>query len=255
MRYANTIVSFSLFASSLSLADSRVRVLVIDTGVYKGNKALSQVFCPEKESYDATKGVYGIPEDTHGHGTHVAGIIRALAGSKGYCMAFCKYFETGESGKQSVDKTVECLKHAKSIHPLYINYSSVGAEFNEEEKNAIEALDATYVVAAGNDGKDIYDRNKTYYPAAYRLKNVVTIGSLDTGCERSSFSNYGKGVQYFFGDPAYSIVPGNKRTYMSGTSMATATATGTFLRELFGLTKIVTCSAYGQFFRDFWTSH
>lgn len=254
MEFFKALLILSLLLPTIGYSDSRVRILVIDTGVDSGNPALSQVFCPKEESFDATTGKYEIPSDTHGHGTHVAGIIRALGGPNGYCLAFCKYYRYGDGG-MNLRRTTSCLRHAKTIGAAYVNYSSGGNEFYEDEKLAIEELDGKFIVAAGNDASDIDAPNKRYYPGAHHLPNELIVGSYDSKCKRSSTSNYGKDVVYYLGEEVYSSVPGNRREAMSGTSMATAVATGAALRRLLGLPRIGDCGAYSKFIRSFWKTH
>lgn len=253
MRYFNLIVLALSLQSLPAFSADTVRVLIIDTGVDKTNPTLSQVFCPKEESLDATTHVVGIPTDASGHGTHVAGIIRALAGPKGYCLAFCKYYLETNPGKVNSANTVLCINHAKSIGATYVNYSSGGTEFIEDERLAIAALDSKIMVAAGNDNKDIYGVPK-YYPAAYGLPNEVAVGSFDSQCEKAPTSNYGLGVIFMLGQDVYSSLPNNQRGSMSGSSMATAVATGVALRALLGLHSIGDCKDYANFLRAFWSS-
>lgn len=242
---------FSLSAS----AKEPIKVLIVDTGVSSSHKALSDLFCSEEDSLDTGSGKKVIPEDTEGHGTHVAGIIRALAGDEGYCLAFCKYYYKQNKEMVGIYNTIRCLKHANDIGAEYINYSSGGSSFLEKERNAIKALIGAFYTAAGNDGVDIDSKTRSYYPAAYHLPNEVAVGSVDSQCDRTSTSNYGKDVVFFLGDEVYSSTLNGKKEYMSGTSMATAVALGSKLRSRLGLPKLGSCAAYERTIRVFWSNH
>ena len=249
MRRFNIIV----LASLLQVAAADTRVLVIDTGVDATNPTLAEVFCPAEYSLDVTTGrsVVGIPEDNIDHGTHVAGIIRALAGSSGYCMAFCKYYSGPRDN--NLLNTIKCLAHAEKIGARYINYSSGGRKFDKDERAAIKAISGFVVVAAGNDGVDV--DKEGYYPAAYRLPNEIIVGAYNSNCNKMDISNYGRDIQYYLGESLYSSLPSNTRGAMTGTSMAAAVATGTMLRASLGLPTIGDCQAYRRFFLKFWSTH
>lgn len=245
------LLSFNFSA----LAGEPIKILVVDTGVSSSHPALSEVFCPDKDNLDADTGRRWLPVDTEGHGTHVAGIIRALAGSKGYCLAFCKYFYSNNEGIVNTQNTVKCLRHANAINVKYINYSSGGKSFMEEERRAVSELTGTLFVAAGNSGEDIGIEGHASYPAGYHLPNEVVVGSYDMDCNKTETSNFGDGVVFFFGGGVYSSVLHGRKQYMSGTSMATAVAMGAEIRKLLRLPEIGSCRAYEKTIRDFWTSH
>lgn len=255
MRFLQFYLVMNLLFPVTAFSDNRIRILIIDTGVDAHNQTLSQVFCPKEESLDATLGIRGIPADTIGHGTHVAGIIRALSGSKGYCLAFCKYYLESNPGEINMNNTVRCLRHAQTIGARYVNYSSGGSMFEEKEKLAIKELNAKIFVAAGNFNENIDGPPRKYYPAAYRLSNEIIVGSYNSKCNKALTSNYGVGVVFMFGEPVYSSLSYGRRGFMGGTSMATAVATGSSLRRILGLPSLSTCQDYSNFLLKFWSSH
>ena len=67
-----------------------------------------------------------------------------------------------------------------------------------------------------------------YYPAAYRLSNILSVAATDINNHLLPSSNWGsRQVQVVApGENIYSTLPGNKYGYMSGTSQATAFVTG-----------------------------
>lgn len=231
-------------------ADDRIRVMVIDTGVSKNVKAIKEVLCPVQEHFDATTDRVGFPPDYDGHGTHIAGIIRALAGNKGYCLATCKFYSEKAPGSVNVSNTVKCLKMAKQIGAAYVNYSAGGGQYSQVEYNALVGLgEAKIIVAAGNEHNSLDDPAGAYYPASYGLPNQIVVGAVDVHGQRLSTSNYGKLVSLeMLGDDVYSA--GGS---MTGTSQATAMATGAALRTLFRLPPIGKLADYAKFLFNFWT--
>ncbi len=82
------------------------------------------------------------------------------------------------------------------------------------------------VVAAGNEQEDT-DVFR-YYPASYRLDNMLSVAALEKDGGLTSFSNYGKNTVDIAapGKSIYSALPNNRHGFLSGTSQATAFVTG-----------------------------
>lgn len=237
-------------------SDNRIRVVVIDTGVdVSHHPKIADVLCPKGEHLDAITNTTQVPKDTEGHGTHIAGIIRALAGDKGYCLSICKFYVQDATGNESIARTTACFKLAKKLNAKYINYSGGGPSGSKTEKAAIEALTNTTVyVAAGNDNSDLDSSTYGYYPASYNLSNEIIVGAIDLNHNKVATSNYGSIVSKTYpGESMYSTLPGGRYHYefgyMTGTSQATAIATGTALRTYFTLEYV---DNYWKFLRDFW---
>lgn len=263
-RYFNLIILALSLHSQPGFSADLLKVLIIDTGVDSSDPTLSEMFCPPANSVDFTTSVYskfgpqlshkyGIPKDATGHGTHVTGIIRALAGNLGYCLAFCKYFKPGAPEGSTIENTQKCFAHAKAIGAKYVNYSSGGGTFSELEKQSIKLSNAEVIVAAGNLNENIDIIQ--YYPADYNLPNVTVAGALNKNCEKSTLSNYGTRVNFYIGEDIYSSLPDNTRGYLSGSSMATAVATGLRLRSILGLRPIDGCQTQWSFLKAFWDTH
>ena len=174
--------------------------------------------------------------DTHGHGTHIAGIIGAEGGNgiglsgvaPQVSLMALKYYSPNDNGKNNLNNTVKAIEYAVKNGAHIINYSGGGLEGNEKEKKAIQMAEAKgilFVAAAGNE-KSNMDKKK-YYPASYQLKNILPVTATDPSDKVLKSSNWGKTVHKSApGIDILSTLPGGKYGRMTGTSQATAVATG-----------------------------
>lgn len=179
------------------------------------------------------------PNDDHGHGTHVAGIIGAIANPKTgvsgvaqkVSIMAVKYYSETNSGSVNLKNTVKAIEYAVSHGARIINYSGGGPEFSEDEYLAIkkaEAKGVLFVAAAGNERQDTDVPENYYFPSAYRLTNIISVAATDIQNKLIKSSNWGKTKVDVTapGENIYSTLPGGKYGYMTGTSQATAFVTG-----------------------------
>lgn len=170
-----------------------------------------------------------VPLDTMGHGTNIVGIIESyLKDSKvNYCIIIIKYFSQDED--RNLENTRAAFKYAKDLKIDYVNYSSGGDTADRRESVVVkEYLDAggVLIAAAGNDSKNLDLFLNGFYPATYD-KRVVSVGMLEKNGVQSKMSNYGKIIKRW--EVGRSVVGYGLR--MSGTSQATATATGKIVSQ------------------------
>ena len=193
--------------------------------------------------------------DHQGHGTHVAGIIQSTNGQNAYQapvkvrgfrgiassaenlseknqnveLMILKYFDPKYNRKDTLISTIEAIRYAIQMKADIINYSAGGQQFSREERQAIheaELKGILFVAASGNDGKD--SDISGYYPADYGLSNILSVTAIDAERVVLPSSNYGiKTVQIAApGADIVSSLPGGDFGKMTGTSQATAFATG-----------------------------
>lgn len=175
--------------------------------------------------------------DNHGHGTHIAGIIGAQAGNgKGIAgiapqvsLMVLKYYDPKVPGTDNLKNTVNAIRYAIQKKAHIINYSGGGTEFSKDEYDAIEEArqhGILFVAAAGNERSNS-DKHK-YYPADYKLTNIISVTAIDPSTEVLSSSNYGVETVDIAapGQNILSTLPNNSYGYMTGTSQATAFVTG-----------------------------
>lgn len=176
-------------------------------------------------------------DDNHGHGTHIAGIIGAEAGNgKGISgiapqvsLMILKYYDPKVPNADNLKNTVACIKYAVKMGAKIINYSGGGTEFSQEEHDAIAAAEKKgilFVAAAGNERSNSDQHH--YYPADYKLKNIISVTAIDPSTEVLSSSNFGVDTVDIAapGQNILSTLPHNSYGYMTGTSQATAFVTG-----------------------------
>jgi thermitase len=239
-------------AWSLSQGSSNVIVAVIDTGIDANHPDLkANLWKAPSQNGRATSGtVYGWdfvtktanPIDQHGHGTHIAGIIGAIANPKTGTSGVThnvqimpvRYYSESAPGNVNLANTIKALHYAIDNGAKIINYSGGGPEYSEEEFQAIkkaEAKGVLIVAAAGNDHHNTDAEENHYYPAAYEfkgLKNIITVASIDNNGKLLPSSNWGsKSVDVAApGEGILSTIPGGRYGKMTGTSQATAFVSG-----------------------------
>jgi subtilisin family serine protease len=249
------IVAAIVLCPTKSLAKT-LTVAVIDTGI--DSSSIDTKLCKfGHKSFTAN----GDPlQDLHGHGTHVAGLIREHAGNVDFCMVSLQFYADSNTGKQNLVNLRNALQYAINIKVDMINLSGGGPEFNEEEylliKQALKNK-ITVVVAAGNENSDL-SLKCDYFPACYD-KRLIIVGNLQVvkdwrrlstdwqflailanmgpklgtyETERAPSSNYGIRVnRWEIGTNVESTLPGRRKGKMTGTSQATAVATGKLISE------------------------
>ncbi len=177
-----------------------------------------------------------LPFDTHGHGTHIAGIIGGAtenaAGASGVCpgvsLMGLKYYDNGGAGYNNLANTVRAIEYAVANGAQIINYSGGGADPAASERVAVAQAQkhgVLFIAAAGNDGRN--NDRRPYYPASYPLDNIIGVASVNKYDRLLPSSNFGKTVHVAApGLMILSTLPGGKFGTMSGTSQATAFVTG-----------------------------
>jgi subtilisin family serine protease len=169
------------------------------------------------------------PMDNHGHGTHVAGIVKSVFPT--VKILTLKYYNRNANGQDNLNSTISALDYAVNMGVDIINYSGGGPEPDRRELEILKRAEAKgilVVAAAGNEESNIDNKNNAYYPASYGLKNIITVTAHDQSKRVLSSSNYGmKTVD--ISAPGYRIksaLPNRRSGYLTGTSQATAFVSG-----------------------------
>ncbi|MCO5141547.1 MAG: S8 family serine peptidase [Oligoflexia bacterium] len=228
-------------AWKISKGSKKVKVFVIDTGIDPNHPDLKDAICKN------SNGEYGYdfvtskknPEDKHGHGTHVAGILGATAKAKAgaigvapnICIMAVRYYSDTVSGAQNLANTVKAIHYAIDNGADIINYSGGGTEFSAAELKAIKRAEEKgilFVAAAGNEYENTDEPEHSYYPAAYGLSNIISVAATNSKNKLIASSNWGKKHVHVAapGENIFSTFPKGRYGYLTGTSQATAFVTG-----------------------------
>lgn len=148
-------------------------------------------------------GAIGDPADSGDHGTHVAGTIAAVGGngvgligvdSEAQIMAL----KVSTNGNNFIASSViEAIEYAAMMRDQGINVVAINASFggggsNTTERSAIEAAGTAGIIFCAAAGNDSANNNTTkFYPASYRLPNMIVVAATDQEDALASFSNYG----------------------------------------------------------------
>lgn len=215
-----------------------VIVAVIDTGIdfshpfLKNNHyVVNGSASASNYGKDFSKGKKSLntPNDNHGHGTHIAGIIKSI--HPNVKILSLKYYNPQASGQDNLNSTLKALKYAVDQNVDIINYSGGGPEASAEEKKILKRARAKgilVVAASGNESSNIDKKENAFFPASYGYNNIITVTAHDQNKKVLSSSNYGKkGVDIAApGKRIKSALPKGRAGYLTGTSQATAFVTG-----------------------------
>jgi subtilisin family serine protease/subtilisin-like proprotein convertase family protein len=184
----------------------------------------------------------GDPQDDHGHGTHVAGIIGAVGSNAqgvtgvAWQVSLMPLKFLGASGTGSLADAVRAINYATLLRTRFgvdvraINASWGGDTASAALESAIRAAGEAgilFVTAAGNDSRN--NDSAAQYPANYNLPNLLSVAASDASDQLASFSNFGRQKVHLAapGVNILSTAPGGRYARASGTSMAAPFVTGT----------------------------
>ncbi len=215
-----------------------VVVAVVDTGVDGSHPFLAaNLYSYEGRTSPTNYGIdftkkrksKGEPEDQHGHGTHIAGIVKSVY--PGVKILVLKYLDPHASEDDNLKASIEALRYAVDHNVDIINYSGGGPAPDDEERRVMkdaERKGILVVAAAGNEQNDIDNKKRGFYPASYGFSNVITVTAHDQSRRILNSSNYGKTTVDISapGSRIRSSVPGGRAGYLTGTSQATAFVSG-----------------------------
>lgn len=205
-----------------------VNVAVLDTGIDMDHPELSDCYIGGYDyvSDDDT------PEDWHGHGTHVSGIITADgvdANAKGVApgAGIYMYKVCGTYGCYESDM-MEAMEAAVSTDAKVMSISIGGGNFLGEncdsdplaaKVNWVVDHGITVAIASGND--------RFFVSSPACASGAIAVGAVDKSGLMASFSNFGPALDIVA--PGVSIYSSVIDGYglMSGTSMSTPMVSGT----------------------------
>jgi serine protease len=226
-------------AWDISTGDASITVGIIDTGLNYNHPDLAA------NAWTGPSGEHGYnfitntadPMDDHGHGSHCAGVIGALAnngiGGVGanwnVKIMGLKFLNASGSGTdanaiRAIDWAI-ARNAAGEANVRVLSNSWGGYGASTALKSAVErARDAgiVFAAAAGNETFDIDSSACVEAPGGLNVNNIVAVAATDSSDAIAYFSNYGSS-KCDLGAPGvsiYSTVLGSAYESMSGTSMA-----------------------------------
>ncbi len=198
-----------------------VAVAVLDTGVDTRHPDLAGVVLSGKDLVSGGSG----RTDPHGHGTHVAGVIAALAGNGigiaglGQGVRILPVRVLGADGAGTDADVANGIVWAVDAGARVINMSVGSPDYSAAEEAAVAYAVSRGVVMVSAAGNMRAQGNPTIYPASF--PGVIGVGASDTADRPTAFSSTGPGVDLLA--PGVNIVstyPPNTYAYMDGTSMS-----------------------------------
>jgi subtilisin family serine protease len=152
--------------------------------------------------YDFADGLPN-PTDSGFHGTHVAGTIAAIGNNQlgvigvDYQARIMALRASSDGSSLPDSAIIEAIQYAtmmksRGVNIVAINESFGGSGSNSTERAAIQAAGNAgiiFCVAAGNNTNN--NDTTAFYPASYRLTNMIVVAATDQNDALASFSNYG----------------------------------------------------------------
>ena len=221
--------------------ENNVRISILDTGIKPNlGSASTSTLNYNLTSYTGYDYVNDdtSPEDEHGHGSHIAGLIHSITHAispNANRINFDIRKTHDAQGRASMERIVHALLDAVDDNADVINMSFGLADtvFLSKFHPLRTAIDyaadqeVLVVTSAGNMGSNNDDLNNTIIPSSLPCTNIISVASLACDSSLSVFSNFGK----YTVDVAVNgeIIPGPHLTsglrYASGTSQAAAIVT------------------------------
>ena len=197
-----------------------VIIAILDTGIDQTHIDLAgQVIASVNFTQSPTV------DDVDGHGTHIAGIIGAIANNGAgiaglaYNCSLMNVKVADDRGFVDAEAVAEGIVWAVDNGAKVINMSLTLTEPTQALEDAIDyawSKGAILVAAAGNNGS-----STPMYPAYYT--NCLAVTATNSNDFLAPLANHGDWVDVAApGAKIYSTLPGNSYDYKTGTSMATA---------------------------------
>ena len=205
-------------------------IWILDTGIDLDHPDLNVNISYSRSFADSS------PDDSNGHGTHVAGIAAAESNSfgvvgvaAGATLVAVDVLGSGSAPTSTIISGMDYVA-ANDIAGDVVNMSlgprnRTGCSSSSAYRSALARLnDQSHIaLAAGNSADDA----RFYDPACQNLSRVYTVASMTCSQSFSSFSNFGSPVDWIAtGSSVTSTYRGGGYATISGTSMASPVVAG-----------------------------
>jgi thermitase len=231
-----------------------VTVAVVDTGILATHVDLADQIASNAAELGGTPGVDddhngytddvsgwdwvqhdNVPQDAHGHGTHVSGTIAGEGNNSFGVVGVAPQAKImplrvlDATGSGYMSAIASAFDYAGDMGVRIVN-ASLGGGYSHALEDAVADHPGTlYVVAAGNDSADS-DVDSDAFPCALPESNLLCVGATDNRDEIAWFSNFGATSVDLFA-PGLGIYSATNTStsayrYLSGTSMASPHVAG-----------------------------
>ena len=232
---------FDINQFSAELGDETIMISILDTGISDITDNSTADFNYNLSNYSGYDYVRDddIPDDEHGHGTHLAGLIYSITHSISLDNVTTTFDirKTHDSlGQAYTSNVVFALLDAIDAGADIVNMSfSVQDIYHDTlffplKQALIEAEQEGVLVisSAGNQSNNNDNMLSTALPASFPLKNIISVGAVDCSNSLSTFSNYGSNSVdvMILGESIPGPDLGANISFISGTSQAAAIITG-----------------------------
>lgn len=273
MVWTKTILAAEIKLAKL-VPEKRFVITIIDTGIDMKNETLKKQLCRnmgevglDKNGNDrSTNGIdddgngyaddlHGWSffdesknlQDHHGHGTHIAGILydelRQAQLESQFCFQILKYYDSDEPTNNLLKASNDSFRYALENHSRLVNYSGGGYTSNKVEAELIQKLGAKQIPVIAAMGNQRFNTDeRPFFPASYTMENIFAIAAANTNQTMANFSNFGTKRLDFLapGVAIESFGLNNSKTYLSGTSQATAKASALIAYLMFQENDVIT---------------
>jgi thermitase len=175
-------------------------------------------------------------QDGSGHGSLVASILAAESqngkGTRGITQGpFLMLRVLDNTGTGTTERGVRAIQYAVDKGAQIINISWGGIVYDPalyETVSWAQEKGILIVAASGNMGRNNDTEINPYYPASYRLKNIISVAAYDNQNKIATFSNFGKETVHI-GAPGVAIfgaTKDGKYRFNEGTSFAAPLVAG-----------------------------
>ena len=234
------------FSTTCVVSNQTIKIGVFDTGIdytlppegtpVFGTDSLFAPFFSSYIGYDYANNDT-LPQDDHGHGTHIAGTIAGIAFQANALSLNLYAFKThNQNGYGRLFDIIRAIDNAIINNLQIINMSfsyeapppSQKPEPMEVAINYAANYGMLFIAAAGNKTQDNDTTSYPAYPASFDCGNLLSVASIDTLGSLSDFSNWGANTVDVAAPGEIIIAPDLTDSIVAknGSSQATAIVSG-----------------------------
>ncbi len=178
-----------------------VKIAILDTGISDISDNSQSGFNFSLQSYSGYDYVNEDfdPEDDHGHGSHIAGIIADIinySSEQNVSLDIKKTHNSQGEGyiSTTIRAVIDCVNEGVDVINMSFSYTASGNQESSPLKTVIDYAESQGVLvisSAGNNAINNDNFQEASFPATYSNENIISVASINCYEELSYFSNYG----------------------------------------------------------------